>query len=370
MQRKEEEGKESFYKTLSMSNSLYHLQKALTKQRLSGFFVSNPYNIQYFTGFKHTVLEERESFLLVGRNRAWLIIPRLYAHEAKAPAGRFRRIIAQERHTFFETVMALMRSQRMRRIGFEEDNLSFAEYRHLGRGVPRCVLVPAASLLKELRLIKTEKEIRLIRKAQQLTKRAYRALLNTIAVGQTEYEIALRFRKILRDLGGDAVSFEPIVAVGQSSALPHYETGRKRLRDGEILLIDIGVRYQGYCGDSSFTCWWGRGKNSRFDALYRIVEEAQRRAITKIQPGMTCEEAFNLANDVFARRGLAKYFLHGLGHGIGLQIHEQPYLRDGSKVMLREGMVFSIEPGLYFPGWGGIRLEELVVLRKHGCEVL
>jgi Xaa-Pro aminopeptidase len=350
-----------------MINNTSILQDSLRVNRIGALLVSNPYNIRYFSDFQGLSPEEREAFFLVTKHNAFLIVPRLYEESARILKGAFEIVPIQERGSFFETITEFLKKERIANIGFEERDLRVVEYGRLKKGLK---LRPAGKIIENIRLIKAKEEIAAITRAQKITKRAYTLLVQSLRAGDTERELSFRVKKILADQGSEAPAFEPIVATSSGSALPHYMPGLKRLGRNEILLIDIGATYKGYRGDLTRTIWFGRTKDSRFQTIYRLVQKAQRAAIKNIKPGMRAGEAHELARRVFAAEGFAENFIHGLGHGIGLEVHEPPHLRAGGEQILQPGMVFSIEPGLYFPGWGGVRIEDLALLTELGCEIL
>ena len=219
-----------------------------------------------------------------------------------------------------------------------------------------------------MRLIKTDSEIKRIEKAQIISQKAFEQLVKTIKIGQTETEIAERLTKIIKSLGADGLAFESIVASGRNSALPHHLTGKQKIKKGQVLLLDFGAKYKDYCADLTRTIFIGRAKNHQRN-IYIHVASAQKTALEKIGRGQKTSEAYHTANNVFKKQKLHQYFLHGLGHGIGLETHERPYLRSTIDELLLENMVFSVEPGLYLP-WGGIRIEDLVVMSQGRAKIL
>lgn len=350
-----------------MLNSIFTLQEALRGDRLGGILISNPYSIRYFSGFQGLSPEEREAFFLVTGRAAFLIVPRLYEESARTLKGLFEIVPIQERGSFLKTAAAIAKKERLTTIGFEERDLRVIEYEWLKRSLK---LQAAGAIVEALRIIKRKEEIAAITRAQRITKRAAALLIKSLREGDTERELSFRVKGILADLGSEAPAFEPIIATASGAALPHYISGLKRLGQGEIILIDIGATYKGYRGDLTRTIWFGKTKNSRFETIYHLVKKAQQAAIKTIRPGIKSGEAHETVRGVFATEGLADHFIHGLGHGIGLEVHEPPYLRPGGNEILKPGMVFSVEPGLYFPGWGGVRIEDLAVLERNGCTLL
>lgn len=350
-----------------MAHSIFILQESLRENRLRAVLVSNPYSIRYFSGFHGVSPEEREAFLFVARRGAFLIVPRLYEESARMLKGPFEIVPTQERGSFLETVAAIAKKEHVTTIGFEERNFRVIEYEWFKKSFK---LRPAGAIIERLRILKQKEEVTAIARAQRITKRACALLITSLRTGDTERELSFRVKSMMTDLGSEAPAFEPIIATASGSALPHYVSGLKRLGGNEILLVDIGATYKGYRGDLTRTIWFGKTKNARFETVHQLVRKAQRNAIKTIKPGMRSGEAHETARGVFTETGFADNFIHGLGHGIGLEVHEPPHLRPGSKEILKPGMIFSVEPGLYFPGWGGVRIEDLVTLEKNGCKIL
>ena len=357
-----------------MDSRIRQFQKILKEKGLDGFIVTNPINIFYLTGFQGISATERES-ILIFNPKPTLITARLYQTEGRKVASTGLAVkIVGERNQLFELASKVL--TKARRVGFEEENLKYSEFKHLQKVLKNSKLLPFKNLVEDLRVIKSSDEIRRIEKAQAISHKAYEAIVKTIKLGQTEEEISERLTKIIKSLGGQGLAFEPIIASGTNSAVPHYITGKKKIKKGEVLLMDFGAKFQDYSADLSRTIFIGRAKDEHRN-IYDHVETAQQLTIGKISHGLKTHLAFHAANDIFKKHNLDKFFLHGLGHGIGLNIHERPYLRPQPKTQsfdnpieeLLEGMVFSVEPGLYFP-WGGVRIEDLVVIQNGKAKVL
>ncbi len=250
----------------------------------------------------------------------------------------------------------------------------FQKYKNLLKEVK---LVPIKNLVEDIRVIKSEEEISKIERAQIITQKAFVQIIKTLKIGQTETEIANRLADIIRSLGGQGLAFEPIIASGPNSGKPHHVTGDRQLTNNDILLCDFGAKYQNYCADFSRTVFIGRATNVQRN-IYNHVSTAQKKALAIIEHGIKHHEPYNAANNHFRENKLDQYFTHSLGHGIGLEVHEAPYLRAKevsnqpstiNHQQLTTGMVFSIEPGLYFD-WGGVRIEDLVTIKNGKLKVL
>ncbi|OGD87033.1 hypothetical protein A2870_01845 [Candidatus Curtissbacteria bacterium RIFCSPHIGHO2_01_FULL_41_11] len=346
-------------------DNLKKVRELIRKNGLDGFLVTNPTNIYYLTGFKGLLSADREAYLVLAKAPAF-ITARLYQSEAKAVRKNGLQIaIAKERNEMLK--LAINKLQKCAKVGFEKNNLLFGEYEELKQGL-LAKLTATENFIENLRVIKTEEEINKIEKAQIISQKAFKEILKTLKVGQTEAEIAHNLLSIIHSLGGEGLAFESIVASGPNSGRPHHKTGSRKISKGEILLLDFGARYQNYHADLSRTIFIGKA-NPEHKKIYHHVKNAQQKAIKKISHGIKSNMAFRAANDHFKGERLEKYFLHGLGHGIGLEIHEEPYLRPSRETTLQNNMVFSVEPGLYFP-WGGVRIEDLVVIKNGRAKVL
>ena len=231
-------------------------------------------------------------------------------------------------------------------------------------------LIPLNNQLVNLRAIKDASEIKTIKHAIAIAQDALSATLPTIRVGQTESEIAAKLVYEMGIRGASGPSFDPIVAVGANSALPHYRAGQSKVENGKPLLIDWGCVYDGYCSDLTRTYFVGK-PHPKLAEIYKIVLKAQESAIKKIRPGMTNHQADAIARDVITKAGYGKQFGHGTGHGLGKDIHEEPRLNKlFAEQILQVGQVVTIEPGIYLPGLGGVRIEDDVLLTPDGCEIL
>lgn len=352
-----------------MRENLKRFKRILIEQSLDGLIVTNPTNIFYLTGFKGISQTERESILIFCPIPVFLTAS-LYQNEARIVAGKNLKVkIVPQSYLIFEKAASLLK--KCQRIGFEENNLTFHEYQYFRKALGD-KLAPISNLIENLRLTKTEDEIKKIEKAQIISQKAFGKLLKTIKIGQTEDEIAEKLEKVIKSLGGQDLAFESIIASGENSGRPHHVTGRRKIKKGDILLFDFGAKYQNYCADLSRTIFIGRAGGVAKN-IYWHVQTAQKKAIKKITHGTKSQEAYHAAGEHFKQHKLDKYFIHGLGHGVGLEVHEAPYLRPnlqtGDYQLLTNNMVFSVEPGLYFP-WGGVRIEDLVTIIGGRAKVL
>lgn len=230
-------------------------------------------------------------------------------------------------------------------------------------------IVPAPDPVGKLRRIKDEDEIALIKKATRVTEESLSELLKELRTGMTERELALRLEWHMRERGAEKVAFDLIIAVGENSSLPHYQPGERKVREGDLLLCDIGVRVDRYCSDMTRVFSVGEPSGDAKE-LYDLVLRANRAGVEAVRPGATGVEVDAAARKVIDDAGHKEHFGHGLGHGVGLEVHEGPRLSPISKDTLEPGMVVTVEPGVYLPGFGGVRIEDLLVVKKNGSEVL
>lgn len=337
------------------------IKKLLDAAKIDALFITNPVNIFYLTGFKGVSPTERESLLVIYKDKKILITARLYGSEASSLSSDNLTVkIAAERNEYESFIKEAFANSKV--LGFEAANLTFAEHKKY-KNFTEGKFVPTKNLIEKLRVTKTEQEIAKIKKAQLITQTTFEQVLKTIKVDQTEMEISDKLTTIIKSLGADSLAFESIVASGPNSAKPHHVTGNRRLKIGDTLLFDFGVKFQDYCADFSRTVFIGKA-NTAQRKTYDLVEKAQTDAISKIKKSISAKKVFEASHQVFKNEGLDKYFIHSLGHGIGLEVHESPSLSARSKDILQNNMVFSVEPGLYFP-WGGVRIEDLIVIENN-----
>ena len=346
---------------------LQRLRKLLSGEELDAFLVSTPENRRYLSGFTGSA-----GHLLVTEREAVLATDFRYVEQAKAQAPSWRvRQVPNDLSWFAELASELD----LARIGFESDSVTVSHYQGLVQSLrersaaEKVSLIATSGLVERLRVVKDPEELALMQRAAEIADRAMETVAPTIRPGQTERAIAWELERGMRELGAEAVSFEIIVAAGPNGAMPHHRPSERPVEAGEPIVIDMGARHRGYCSDLTRTVFAGE-PDPLFRKVYDIVLGAQLTAMALIRPGMSGEEADALARQVIKEAGYGDAFGHGLGHGVGLAIHEAPRLGLGSSQVLEEGMAFSIEPGVYLSGQGGVRIEDMVVLEKEGVRSL
>ena len=320
-------------------------------------------NIRYLTGFTGSA-----ALLLVRSDATVLISDFRYAAQAPAEVGSVAAVEIDQR-SVWERLARVLAAHPTGRLGIEAQSLTVRDAERVS-GLTRGPVVPTVDLVEGLRAVKSPEEVAAIRAAACLAQEALADVLPGIRPGQTEVEVGAALEGALRRRGSEWHPFPTIVASGPRSALPHARTSERTVAVGELLLLDFGAQVDGYCADLTRTFVVGARADDRQRTVHELVQTAQRRAIEHLRPGMPAREGDALARDVIATRGFGEAFGHSLGHGLGLEVHEAPRLAPTSDAPLPPHAVVTVEPGVYFPGWGGIRLEDDVYLGPDGTECL
>ncbi|MCD6289222.1 MAG: aminopeptidase P family protein [Anaerolineae bacterium] len=343
---------------------LLRLRQVLQDRGLDGAFISQPENRRYLSGFTGS-----SGWLVILEKEAWLITDFRYWEQARQEAPHFELVRLVDRMDQLMTKLAERLGER--RIGFESTHITVDEHQRWMAGDGPVTWVPEKNLVEPLRAVKDEGEIERIRRAAALTDEALAYGLSQVHPGMTEEDLAWVMERYMREHGAEGVAFEFIIAGGPKGALPHAHPGPDPLPTGQPIVIDMGACVDGYRSDMTRTVCLGEPEDpDTFWTVYNTVLSAQEAAIAQIRPGMSGSEADALARDVIARAGYGDAFGHSLGHGVGLAIHEAPRLGRLSEDRLEPGMVITVEPGIYLPEWGGVRIEDLAVVREDGLEIL
>ena len=345
-----------------MKHRLEKLRQRLGEEGFDAILISQGDNRCYLSGFAGSA-----GFLLISQKRAILATDFRYTEQARIQAPDFE--VAQIEGELPKWLPELTSSIGAKRIGFEANDISFATYQKLAAIKGEKELVPTEGMVESLRAVKDEGEMGLIIKAVELADAVLDEVTPMVRPGMMEKEVAWQIEKLLREKGSETLPFDIIVASGPDSALPHHKPSNRVILSGEPVVIDMGACFDGYSSDLTRTICLGNG-GEKFDRIYDLVLGAQLTAIATIESGMSGEQADSLARTVIEQGGYGEAFGHSLGHGIGLAAHETPRLGKGSKDVLADGMVFTIEPGIYISGWGGVRIEDVVVLEKGRVRVL
>lgn len=336
------------------------LRRRMHERSLDALLVSSLPNVRYLTGFSGS-----NGLLVLTPRQAMLVSDTRYAHQIGREVTVARGVIS--RRDLLEEAAGTLR--RCRAVGFESQVLTHAQFRLLRRALGGCALVATTDLVEEIALVKDREELALIARAASISDSVFKEVLGEIRPGVRELDIASEISWLTRRLGADGDAFDVIVASGSHAALPHARASARRVRSGELVMLDFGARVNGYSSDLTRTVAVHRVPR-RLKSVYRAVQEAQELAVAAAHAGMSARELDAVARRRLTKEGLGKYFIHSLGHGLGLRIHEAPRISPLSSETLRSGSVITIEPGVYIPGAGGVRIEDDVVLSAKGCRRL
>ncbi len=348
------------------------IQTSLQRRKLDAVLITEPHNRRYLSGYTaadHGIQETAGVLLIPKKGKPWLLTDSRFTLQAKEEALGFTvELYIKGLYALLEKLLPALK---VRRLGFESHYFLHSSAKKLEEMLEKTniELVPLLDLVERMRAIKTKKEIELIKESVLLNEQVFQTIHKTITPGMTEIEVAWALEQTMRTIGAEEPSFETIVAFGSNAAKPHAVPTNRVLEDGEIVLIDMGLVLQGYCSDMTRTFVVGKPKK-KFRQRLRVVRKAQLAGIKAIRAGAICREVDKAARKVIANAGYGDFFGHSLGHGVGLAVHEAPGLGPRNRKKLQVGMIVTIEPGIYLPGWGGIRLENMAVVREDGCEVL
>jgi Xaa-Pro aminopeptidase len=344
------------------------LRAKLEEDKLDAVLISNAENRRYLSGFAGTA-----GWLFITRSAAVLATDFRYIEQAglQAPGFRVDRIGSK-----LDWLPKLLAEHGAKLAGFEADNLTVAQFDRVNEALKETKDLPSDTQLKPtqgitlgLRAVKDPEEINVLSRAVQIGDEAFEEVSKTLEPGIAEEEVGWRIEQAVRKRGAEAVSFDTIVACGPNAARPHHRAGKDLVQEGQTVVIDMGARYQGYCSDLTRTVVLGK-PDAQAKKVYDIVLAAQLAAIEMVRPGMTGAECDGIARKVIQEAGYADAFGHSLGHGVGLEVHESPGIGPNSQGRLEEGMTFTIEPGIYLTGWGGVRIEDVVVLESGRARVV
>ncbi|MDR5695450.1 MAG: Xaa-Pro peptidase family protein [Armatimonadota bacterium] len=340
---------------------LERLRKLMEEQGVPAMMVMKPENRTYVSGFDGTA-----GIALVTETEALLLVDFRYTEQATQQAPQFQ--VIQTSPQPYETLVQVVRERQIGRIGFEADYLPYGQVQKLAEALRPVELLPIESV-DRIRWIKDQEEQARIARAVEIADSAFAHILQYLRPGVTEQEIAIELEYFMRRQGASKPAFDTIVASGPRSALPHGRASEKVLERGDLVTLDFGAVYRGYCSDCTRTIVLGKATEEQ-RKIYTIVLEAQERALEALRPGVKGKDVDGVARSCIAEKGYGEHFGHGLGHSVGLAIHETPTLSTRDENVLEPGMVLTVEPGIYLPGWGGVRIEDLAVVTEDGCRVL
>ncbi|MCK4224953.1 MAG: aminopeptidase P family protein [candidate division Zixibacteria bacterium] len=346
-----------------MKNRIKKLQGILLKENLDFLLITFLPHVRYLSGYSGT-----NGMILASPKSSIFLTDFRYKEQVKEQVKNMRVMIADR--DLFSSLSNLPQLKAKRiKLGFEADHLNCKTYQGLKALLPDCILVPTEKVVETLIIKKDKSEIEKIRKAIKITDRAFSEILDLIKPGVRELDISAEIEYRMKRYGSSTPYYETIVASGKRSALPHGVASSKRIGNNEFVTMDFGAVFDGYTADLTRTVVVGKA-NGKQKQVYNTVLKAQGRAISKARSKMKACDLDKIARDVIKKAGYGKYFGHGLGHGIGVLIHDNPAINPTNKLLLEPGMVITIEPGIYIPNWGGVRIEDDVLITQRGCEVL
>ena len=346
-----------------MDARLSKLRSALADESLDAIIITQPENRRYVSGFTGS-----SALLLITPTEALLATDFRYYEQVAREAPGFR-LVKIESPEIGALLNDAIHEVGAKRVGFESQHVTFDTHRKWTEAAEDIEYAPTEGIVEKLRSVKEQSEVDAIRRAVALSDGAIKHIRETIQPGMTEKEVAWELEAYMRTHGAQQVAFETIVGSGPNGALPHVKPTDREVGAGEPIVMDLGARVDGYNSDVTRTLCIGE-PDDRFQEIYGIVLKAQLAAEEAIRPGMLGREADAVAREVIGDAGYGEYFGHGLGHGVGLAVHEKPGAGKSSEDELLPGCVVTVEPGIYIPDWGGVRIEDLVVVTDDGIEVL
>lgn len=336
--------------------------------QLDALLITDPYNIRYLSGFRGG-----EGALYISKNQNVLITDSRYTEQAEKES-EFEVIEENNKHNRMQILTECIQKEKNGlnqsfSMGYEDDYMVCSELAKLREKLPVTKWAPLKHHINDLRRIKTKEEIDFLAKAESIGDYAFSQIIKVLKPGMTELEVAATLEYHMKMAGAEDLSFSTIVASGIHSSMPHAIPDEKKLEYGDFLTMDFGCKYKGYCSDMTRTVVIGKASEKQRE-VYQVVLNAQLAALDSLCAGKTGKEIDAVARTIIEKEGYGKYFGHGLGHSVGLYIHENPRLSPSDNTVLEEGMIETVEPGIYIPGFGGVRIEDMVVVTKNGCRNL
>jgi Xaa-Pro aminopeptidase/Xaa-Pro dipeptidase len=348
---------------LVFRDRIERLRQSMTSANMDAVLLVGDPNRNYLSGFTGD-----ESYSLITQKKLFFITDSRFTQQAKQQVKDYEVLEYGGSGPFVSFISDLVCDNNIKRLGFEENVVTYRNYSLYKSGL-NCELVPMNGMIENIRMIKDEHELSFVKSAAEIADNAFQHMLDYIKSGMTEREIGLELEFYMKKLGASDLSFPSIVASGQRSSLPHGQATDKVLKKGEFLTLDFGCVYNEYCSDMTRTVVIGKPSDKMVE-VYNTVLSAQKKAIGAYKPGALASDVDSIARDYITKKGYGKYFGHSLGHGVGREIHESPAISHKNNTRLEENMVVTDEPGIYIPGFGGVRIEDLLVVSKNGGEVL
>jgi Xaa-Pro aminopeptidase len=337
----------------------------LREKEIDGFLVASVPAVTYLSGFTGD-----SSLLIITENRVVLLTDERYTEQAHQECHREIEILnwIDNKRYGIETYGHIVKTWGIKRLGFEEDIISLSTYKMLKNGLSGIELVATLGLIDRIRIIKDDEEIYLLREACKISDRALELTVPFIKSGITEMDLTARLEYNIKTSGADSLSFESIVLSGTKTSLLHGKPGRKALQNGDFVLFDFGALYKGYHADISRTFILGKADNKQKE-MYGIIQKAEMEAILSLKPGVSARVPDQKVRETIPEKYIPYYYPR-MGHGIGLQVHEGPFISNTSDYIIEKNMTLTVEPGIYITGWGGLRIEDTVLVNQDSCETL
>jgi Xaa-Pro aminopeptidase len=340
---------------------LDRFRRELSKKGLGAALITKRANVRYMSGFTGT-----NACLVVTESRHFIITDSRYTEQAKIQSPEW--CVVETKPDATETIGRLLAESRVDSLGFEDNDMVYGNYKKLEHNL-NIKMAPMGDVIENLRIIKDKSEIQMIKKAVEIADKAFSHVLNVIKPGIAEKEVAAELEYYLKTNGAEGVAFETIVASGSRSSLPHGVASDRKIMNGDVVTLDFGAVYNGYCSDITRTVFVGE-PDEEMKKVYNIVLNAQMNALEEVSEGKQGKDVDSIARGYILKSGYGEFFGHSLGHGVGLEIHEEPRLSPRSDTILKNGMVVTVEPGIYLPGKAGVRIEDLVVINGKKPEIL
>lgn len=344
-------------------NRLQKLRDNFDRLGIDAMLITNDQNRRYMTGFTGTA-----GLVLITRNEAYLAVDFRYVSQATLQAKDFTILQVATKADLLAEIVRQTERLEVSKLGFEQTHMSFHTYTQYKEKL-KAEMIPLTGVVEKLRMVKDEEEISIIRAAAEMADAAFTHILSFIKPGVTEIAVSNELEAFMRSKGATSSAFDIIVASGERSALPHGVASEKVIEIGDMVTLDFGAYYRGYRSDITRTIAVGEPKNE-LKEIYHIVLESLSKALSGIKPGMTGKAADALSRDFINEKGYGKQYGHGSGHGIGLDIHEEPFKNTNCEIVIEPNMVLTVEPGIYIPNLGGVRIEDDILITEDGVEVI
>lgn len=344
------------------TNRLTGLRKKLENLNADAALVTKRENYMYMSGFTGT-----SAMLYITKNKAVLLTDFRYVEQATAQAPAYE--VVKYNGSYTNEINRLIGNELKTVLAFEDSYVTYRDYRQFKDNLNVSEMIPLGISIEELRRVKDESEMRLIRQAVKIADDAFAHILDYLKPGVAEVEIAAEMEYFMKKQGASGASFDTIIASGLRSSMPHGVASDKKLEAGDVITMDYGALYKGYCSDITRTVFLGKPK-AELKRIYQIVLDAQQKGIQGVRQGYKGKDVDKIARDHITAAGFGDYFGHGLGHGVGLEIHEDPTLSPRGEIILKNGMIVTVEPGIYVPGLGGVRIEDMLLVNGQNAEDL